>query len=116
MDDTDAERGLVIMSALLNFVDYLNSQQLLIIPEKTRGKLVIEFLEDHSDKRHCFRQATDIAARLGVPLGRPNNPDESLKRIAEKILDGILNFDLTVPAVQEDVEAITKLLNENWDA
>lgn len=117
-EDTDTERGLVIISALINFIDYLDEKNQTRIPftKQKRGDIVLDFLQDHSDKRHCFKQASDIAARLGVPLGRPNNPDESLKRVAEKILDEVLNFDLSVPAVQEDVKIITKILNENWDA
>ena len=115
--DTDAERGLVILSALVNFIDWMDGQDVTRMPftKQKRGEIVLEFLKDNSDGRHCFKQATDIAARLGVPLGRPNNPDVSLERVAEKILD-YLNFDISVPSVQEDAKNIAHILNENWDA
>jgi hypothetical protein len=74
MADTDTQRGLVIMSALLNFIDWLGTQGVLVtnVPEveaeQLRGKLVLEFLKSHSESDGYFKQADDIAKRLGEPF------------------------------------------------
>lgn len=115
-EDTDTERGLVLLSFGINFVDWLRDNDKYIpFDEKRRGNLVIEFMKSHSGKKNVFKQAEEIAARLGVPLGRPNNPDESLKRVATKILQWG-GHDLNSPTTGKDIEAITKILNEEWDA
>lgn len=67
--DSLRERGLVIMSALINFMDYLESQGILTdLSPKTKGKIIKEFLESHSSKRNYFLQAEDIAERLSIPF------------------------------------------------
>lgn len=69
MTNEDQLRGLVIISALLNFVDWLNSQDYLTIyGEAERGKLVVSFLESHSKDKNYFLQASDIAKRLKIGL------------------------------------------------
>ncbi len=60
--------GLVIISAMLNFADYLRDKRLLIVSEKGAGKLVKEFLEGHSSEKTYLKRGEDIAKRLGVPF------------------------------------------------
>lgn len=63
------QRGLVVMSALLNFVDWLdNSKGVIHLPEKERGALIVEFLESHSEGENYFKQAEEIAERLSGPF------------------------------------------------
>ena len=72
--DTQQQRGLVIMSALISFVDWLHAQGVLVtnVPEaeakQLRGKLVREFLASHSEGKNYFMRAEDIAERLGEPF------------------------------------------------
>ena len=62
------QRGLAIISALLNFTDYLESRRIITHNEQRRGELVREFLEAHSKEHNYFRCADDIAQQLGVPF------------------------------------------------
>jgi len=66
------KRGMVIMSALINFVDWLSATELypFTIEEKDKGMLVREFLASHSEGKNYFMQAEDIASRLEVPFKR----------------------------------------------
>ena len=66
--NTNQERGLVIISALLNFVDYLEKRSIITHNEQRRGELIREFLESHSPENNYFMCAEDIAKRLGVPF------------------------------------------------
>lgn len=69
--DSISDRGLVIISALLNFTDWMNKESKLSLmhySKKERGKLVREFLEAHSEGKNYFMCAEDIAKRLGVPF------------------------------------------------
>lgn len=68
VNDAARERGLVIISALLNFIDYLNSQGLMVLPEEDRGETVLQFLGAHSDDQNYFMCAERIAEQLGIPL------------------------------------------------
>lgn len=70
----DQQRGLAIMSALINFVDWLHAQGVLVtnVPEpkaaQLRGQLVLGFLNAHSEGENYFMQAEHIAERLGEPF------------------------------------------------
>lgn len=65
----DQHRGLVIMSVLINFVDWLDRKQLLPrLSETERGKLVLKFLDAHSKGENYFMQAEQIAEILGEPF------------------------------------------------
>lgn len=68
--DSTQQRGLVIISALLNYVDWLDSQGKMIpgISKHDRGQLVLQFLASHSEGQNYFMQADDIAKRLGEPF------------------------------------------------
>jgi hypothetical protein len=62
-------RGLVIMSALVNFIDWLYDETDVIrSTESDGGQLVRQFLESHSDKRNYFVCADEITERLGEPF------------------------------------------------
>lgn len=67
-EDTTRQRGLVIISALINFIDWLDREGKLTVPEAERGKLVMAFLSAHQDGTNYFMQAEQIAERLGAPL------------------------------------------------
>lgn len=73
--DSREERGLVILSCLLNFIDWLDINEQTSIPftKERRGELVLEFLTTHSKGTNYYLQAEDIAARLGVPFGKSND-------------------------------------------
>lgn len=60
--------GLIIISALLNFADYLRDQHLLMVSEQGGGKLVMKFLDGHSHEKTYLKKGEDIAKRLGVPF------------------------------------------------
>lgn len=73
-DILDEKRGLVILSALINFVDWLNAQGVLVTnvsepeAERLRGQLVLEFLKAHAESENYFMQADQIAEMLGAPF------------------------------------------------
>ena len=64
----DQQRGLVIISALINFADWLNAEGLLDATEYDRGQLVLRFLAAHSAGENYFMQADQIAEMLGKPF------------------------------------------------
>lgn len=64
----EEQRGLVIMSALLNFADWLADEKILLANKSQRGQLVKRFLASHSEGKSYFLKAEDIAKRLGVPF------------------------------------------------
>lgn len=68
MKADNTQRGLVIISALLNFVDWLHTPGIPIGNKRKRGELVKQFLASHSEGKNYFIQADDIAERLGVPF------------------------------------------------
>ena len=71
--DANQQRGLVIISALLNFIDWLEAQDMLTVSPlagQERAELVKLFLHLHSDKMGYFKQADEIAGRLGAPFER----------------------------------------------
>lgn len=75
--DTQRERGLVIMSALLNFVDYLNAENIISQTETDRGQLVLRFLESHSNGENYFMCAEEIAERLCQPFQNSGSEGKS---------------------------------------
>lgn len=69
------QRGMVILSALINFVDWLDSEEILQLPEQERGELVKRFLDAHQTGENYFMQAEQIAEALGVPFeGESDKP------------------------------------------
>lgn len=69
MMDTDQQRGLVIISALINFVDWLHAEDLIAVDnEQERARLVLKFLDAHSKGENYFMQAEQIAKILGSPF------------------------------------------------
>ena len=68
MSDTTAQRGLVVMSALINFVDWLDAEGVLVTNVEPRTKLVLEFLDAHSEGETYFMQAEQVAEILGIPF------------------------------------------------
>lgn len=67
-DDIDhLQRGLVVMSALINFIDWLDREQYLDSRQE-RGEIVKEFLDAHQDGQNYFMQAEQIADALGIPF------------------------------------------------
>lgn len=63
------KRGLVIMSALINFVDWLHSEGLLPIDdEHERAQLILKFLAAHSAGENYFMKAEQIAEILSIPF------------------------------------------------
>lgn len=73
MADT-TQRGLVIISVLLNFADWLDAQGVLVTnvsksrAAQLRGELVKDFLAAHSEGENYFMQAEQIAERLAIPF------------------------------------------------
>jgi hypothetical protein len=65
---THEQRGLVIISVLMNFVDWLDKENVIALSPKDRAGLVKLFLETHSGEKNYFLCAEDIAERLGVPF------------------------------------------------
>lgn len=108
--DSREERGLVILSCLLNFIDWMDEHDQTRIPftKEARGQFVLKFLSSHSNGKNYYLQANDIAARLGIPFGRPDN---AIEKVAERILGDVLNFDITLPSVQQDVQSIVSIIS-----
>lgn len=69
----DGQRGLVIMSALINFVDWLDAEGVVTTTERGRGELVKRFLDAHQEGENYFMQAEQIANILGVPFSEEGN-------------------------------------------
>lgn len=68
MDKPDQQRGLVILSALINYTDWLDREGLLPLSERQRGELVKRFLDAHQEGNNYFMQAEQIADALAVPF------------------------------------------------
>jgi chemotaxis signal transduction protein len=67
--DANTQRGLVILSALINFVDWLDREDVIDIDdERERARLVIKFLNAHVEGENYCMQAAQIAEILGVPF------------------------------------------------
>lgn len=65
----DEQRGLTLISALINFVDWLHSKDLLAIEdERDRARLVLKFFDAHSEGENYFMQAEQIMEILGQPF------------------------------------------------
>lgn len=85
MAEADTQRGLVIFSALINFVDWLDLEsegKILGRSEKDRCQLVLRFLAAHQEGQNYVMQPEQIAARLwGGPVGRTEleKKDEAFK-------------------------------------
>lgn len=62
------QRGLVIISVLINFIDWLNSEGVVQLSERKRGELVKQFLDAHQEGENYFLQAEQVAEILGVPF------------------------------------------------
>jgi hypothetical protein len=71
--DTTRQRGLVIISALINFIDWLDAENVVQLPEKQRAELVLQFLRAHNDGENYFMQAEQIAEILGQPFQEDSN-------------------------------------------
>lgn len=71
---TAEQRGLMIISALINFADWLDAQDLLVeqvsghANERPRAQLILDFLKAHSEGENYFMQAEQIAEILGAPF------------------------------------------------
>lgn len=67
---TEVERrGLTLISALINFVDWLDRKQLLPrLSEQERARLVLKFFDAHSTGENYFMQAEQIMEILGQPF------------------------------------------------
>ncbi len=70
-EPTVEQSGLMLISALINFVDWLDTQGVLVSnqPEprasRLRAKLVKDFLAAHSEGENYLMQAEQIAEILG---------------------------------------------------
>lgn len=63
------QRGLTLISALINFVDWLDSEGLLKpMPEQECAQLVLKFFDAHSRGQNYFMQAEQIMEILGAPF------------------------------------------------
>lgn len=66
---TDEQRGLTLISALINFVDWLYSDGLLPVEdERERAQLVLKFFDAHAKGENYFMQAEQIMEILGQPF------------------------------------------------
>lgn len=66
---TNEQRGLMLISALINFADWLHAEGLLITSgERKRAQLVLKFFDAHSEGGNYFMQAEQIAEILGQPF------------------------------------------------
>lgn len=71
------QRGLVIISALINFVDWLDCEDLLPeMSEYERGQLVVKFLKAHAEGENYFMQAEQIAGLLSQPFTKEGSDHE----------------------------------------
>lgn len=63
------QRGLTLISALVNFADWLDSEGLLkSLPEQERARLVLKFFDVHTRGGNYFMQAEQIMEVLGTPF------------------------------------------------
>lgn len=63
------QRGLTLISALINFVDWLNREGLLrSLPDQERARLVLKFFDAHTKGENYFLQAERIMEILGEPF------------------------------------------------
>lgn len=110
--DSVEQRGLVVMSALVNFVDWCD-KPICLLSKKERGKMVLDFLSQHSKEKNHFLQAESIAKRLAIPF-KPNGEQvlEDVHSVSKKIVD-FLGFDTKLEDVQEDVESIAGMIIED---
>lgn len=67
-EQSNEQRGLTLISALINFVDWLDAQGELCVSEHDRGQLVLQFLAAHSKGENYFMQAEQIMEILGQPF------------------------------------------------
>lgn len=69
--ESDQLRGLTLISALINFVDWLDRGGLLkSLPERERARLVLQFFDAHQHGENYFLQAEQIMEILGEPFVR----------------------------------------------
>lgn len=91
--DTVQQRGLMLISALINFVDWLDRERLLRprLSDKERAKLVLKFFDAHQKGENYFLQAEQIVEILGEshlqrsPLMATNTKQQSRREVAERI-------------------------------
>lgn len=63
------QRGLTLISALINFADWLHAEGLLTVnDERERAQLVLKFFDAHSEGENYFMQAEQIMEILGKPF------------------------------------------------
>lgn len=63
------QRGLTLISALINFADWLHAEELLSVDdERERAQLVLRFFAAHSEGENYFMQAEQIMEILGTPF------------------------------------------------
>lgn len=69
------QRGLTLISALINFVDWLYSDGLLSVEdERERAQLVLRFFDAHSRGENYFMQAEQIMEILSKPFQEEEIP------------------------------------------
>ena len=68
-EQNSEQRGLTLISALINFADWLHAEGLLITSgERKRARLVLKFFDAHSEGESYFLQAEQIMEILGKPF------------------------------------------------
>lgn len=68
---TSEQCGLMLISALINFADWLDSEGLLTeLPEIERAQLVLKFFDAHQKGENYFMQAKQIMEILGQPFAK----------------------------------------------
>lgn len=66
---TSEQRGLTLISALINFVDWLDREGLIDVPDETkRARLVTQFFDAHAKGENYFLQAEQIMEIIGAPF------------------------------------------------
>lgn len=67
----DEQRGLTLISALINFVDWLDREGLLkSLSDRERARLVLKFFDAHQPGENYFMQAEQIMELLGEPFAK----------------------------------------------
>jgi hypothetical protein len=67
--NANEQRGLMLISALINFADWLDSEGLLTeLSETERAQLVLRFFDAHQKSKNYFMQAEQIVKILGKPF------------------------------------------------
>lgn len=70
----DKQRGLTLISALINFVDWLDREGLLkSLSDRERARLVLQFFDAHQPGEHYFMQAEQIMEILGEPFAKESH-------------------------------------------